>query len=349
MGEMMKAVRKTQPGPGAQLTKVPIPTIQPDEVLVKVRATTICGTDVHIYQWNEWSQSRIRNLPQTLGHELAGEVVEVGAMVTTIRTGDLVSCETHIPCGGCVPCMTGQMHICANLKILGVDRDGCFAEYVAVPAVVCWKNDPSIPFEIAAAQEPLGNAVYATLVEPVTARTVLIFGDGPTGLFAAGVARAAGASKVMLVGINEARLDIARKMGADIVLHSMKDDVRSIVRDATSGIGADVVLDMVGVQPVIDLGLELVRKGGRFSAFGLPDGRVSIDLNNGIIFKGLRLYGINGRLMFETWLQVSQLLASGRLDIRPVLTHQLPLEDFDRAFALIAQVPITVGKVVLIP
>jgi threonine 3-dehydrogenase len=349
MAEMMKAVRKTQPGAGAQLTRVPIPAIQPDEVLVKVRATTICGTDVHIYQWNEWSQSRIRNLPQTLGHELAGEVVEVGSTVRTIRPGDLVSCETHIPCGGCVPCMTGQMHICANLQILGVDRDGCFAEYVAVPAVVCWKNDPSIPPEIAAAQEPLGNAVYATLVEPVTARTVLIFGDGPTGLFAVGVARAAGASKVILVGINEARLNIARQMGADLVLHSMKDDVRSIVRDATSGIGADVVLDMVGVQQVIDLGLELVRKGGRFSAFGLPDGRVSIDMNNGIIFKGLRLYGINGRLMFETWLQVSQLLASGRLDIRPVLTHKLPLEDFDRAFSLIAQVPISVGKVVLLP
>jgi threonine 3-dehydrogenase len=349
MAEMMKAVRKTQPGPGAQLTQVPIPTIKPDEVLVRVRATTICGTDVHIYQWNEWSQSRIRNLPQTLGHELAGEVVEVGSTVTKIKAGDLVSCETHIPCGGCVPCMTGQMHICANLKILGVDRDGCFAEYVAVPSVVCWKNDPSIPPEIAAAQEPLGNAVYATLVEPVTARTVLIFGDGPTGLFAAGVARAAGASKVMLAGINEARLEIARKMGADIVLHSMKDDVRSAVLDATAGIGADVVLDMVGVQSVIDLGLELVRKGGRFSAFGLPDGRVSIDMNNGIIFKGLRLYGINGRLMFDTWLQVSHLLASGRLDIRPVLTHKMPLEDFDRAFALIAQVPITVGKVVLLP
>ncbi len=249
----------------------------------------------------------------------------------------------------CVQCMTGQMHICINLKILGVDRDGCFAEYIAVPAIVVWKNDPAIPPEIAAAQEPLGNAVYATLVEPVTARTVLIFGDGPTGLFAAGVARASGASRVFVVGINEGRLAIARQMGADVVLNGQRDDVRKIVMEQTNGIGADVVLDMVGLQSVLDLGLELVRKGGRFSAFGLPDGRLSIDMNNGVIFKGLRLYGINGRLMYETWLQVSQLLASGRLDIRPVITHKLPLEEFRRGFELLAEVPIKAGKIVLIP
>lgn len=349
MAEMMRAVVKAEAAAGAKFQKVPIPGIEPNEVLIRVQATTICGTDVHIYQWNEWSQSRIRNLPQVLGHELAGEVVAVGSTVTTIRVGDFVSCETHIPCQSCVQCLTGQMHICSNLKILGVDRDGCFAEYVAVPAIVVWKNDPSIPPEIAAAQEPLGNAVYATLVEPVTARTVLIFGDGPTGLFAAGVARASGASQVILVGINDARLEIARKMGADLVLDTRTDDVRKIVRDRTNGIGADVVLDMVGVQPVIDMGLELVRKGGRFSAFGLPDGRVSIDLNNGVIFKGVRLYGINGRLMYETWVQVAQLLGSGRLDIRPVLTHKFALEEYAKAFDLIHQVPIQVGKVVLAP
>lgn len=349
MAEMMRAVVKAEATAGAKFQKVPIPRIEPNEVLIRVKATTICGTDVHIYQWNEWSQSRIRNLPQVLGHELAGEVVAVGSSVTTVQIGDFVSCETHIPCQSCVQCMTGQMHICSNLKILGVDRDGCFAEYVAVPAIVVWKNDPAIPPEIAAAQEPLGNAVYATLVEPVTARSVLIFGDGPTGLFAAGVARAAGASQVILVGINEVRLEIARKMGADLVLDTRTDDVRKIVRERTNGIGADVVLDMVGVQTVIDMGLELVRKGGRFSAFGLPDGRVSIDLNNGVIFKGVRLYGINGRLMYETWLQVSQLLGSGRLDIRPVLTHTFALEDYAKAFDLIGRVPIQVGKVVLVP
>jgi threonine 3-dehydrogenase len=349
MAEKMRAVVKTRREAGAELQTVSIPRIQPDEVLIRVKATSICGTDVHIYQWNEWAQGRIRTIPQTLGHELAGEIVEIGSTVTTVKVGDFVSAETHIPCMHCVQCMTGQMHICSNLKILGVDRDGCFAEYIAVPAIVVWKNDRAIPPEIAAAQEPLGNAVYATLVEPVTARTVLIFGDGPTGLFAAGVARASGASLVIVVGINEGRMEIARRMGADMVLHGTRDDVRKIVLERTNGIGTDVVLDMVGLQSVLDLGLQLVRKGGRFSAFGLPDGRLSIDMNNGVIFKGLRLYGINGRLMYETWLQVSQLLASGRLDIRPVITHQLPLEEYRRGFDLLAEVPITAGKIVLVP
>ena len=349
MAELMRAVVKTKRGAGAELQRIPIPRIQPDEVLIRVAATTICGTDVHIYQWNEWAEGRIKNIPQVLGHELAGDIVEIGSTVTTAKVGDFVSCETHIPCNHCVQCMTGQMHICANLKILGVDRDGCFAEYVAVPASVVWKNPRSISPEYAAAQEPLGNAVYATLVEPVTGRTVLIFGDGPCGLFAVGVARVSGASRVVMVGMNEARMEIARQMGADQVLDIRKDDVEKIVLDQTQGIGTDVVLDMVGHQTVLDLGLKLVRKGGRYSAFGLPDGRLSIDMNNGIIFKGLRLYGINGRLMFETWVQVSQLLASGRLDIRPVVTHRLPLEDFDKGFRLLLEMPIQAGKVVLLP
>jgi threonine 3-dehydrogenase len=349
MAEMMRAVVKTERAAGAKLQRIPIPQVQADEVLIQVKATTICGTDVHIYEWNEWAQGRIQNIPQVLGHELAGDIVAIGSGVTTVKKGDFVSCETHIPCNHCVQCLTGQMHICANLKILGVDRDGCFAEYVAVPASVVWKNDRAIPPELAAAQEPLGNAVYATLVEPVTSRSVLIFGDGPTGLFAAGVARVSGASRVIVVGMNEARMEIARQMGADQVLDVRKDNVEKIVLESTGGIGADVVLDMVGHQSVLDLGLKLVRKGGRYSAFGLPPGRLSIDLNNGVIFKGVRLYGINGRLMFETWVQVSQLLASGRLDIRPVVTHKLPLEDFDKGFSLLLDLPIQSGKVVLIP
>ncbi len=349
MAEMMRAVVKTRRGAGAELKSVPIPEIKGDEVLIRVKATTICGTDVHIYQWNEWARGRIQNVPQVLGHELAGDVVKVGSTVSTVKVGDYVSCETHIPCNHCVQCMTGQMHICATLKILGVDRDGCFAEYVAVPASVVWKNDRSIAPEHAAAQEPLGNAVYATLVEPVTARSVLIFGDGPTGLFATGVAKVSGASRVIVAGMNEARMEIARQMGADQVLDVRKDDVEKIILDSTGGIGVDVVLDMVGHQSVLDSGLRLVRKGGRYSAFGLPGGKLTIDMNNGIIFKGLRLYGINGRLMFETWLQVSQLLASKRLDIRPVVTHKLPLEDFDKGFALLLETPIRAGKVVLIP
>lgn len=348
MAEKMRAVVKTSPREGAELQQVPVPSIEPDEALVKVAASTVCGTDVHIYQWNEWAQGRIGpRIPQTMGHEFAGTVVEVGKACRRVKPGDFVSAETHIPCMNCVPCLTGQMHICSNLKILGVDCNGSFAEYIAVPELVLWKNDPAIAPEFAAAQEPLGNAVYATLVEPVTARTVLIYGDGPAGLFAVGVARVSGAARVWLVGLSPTRLEIGRRMGADAVFDASTDKVEEFILDQTQGGGVDVVLDMVGRQSVLDQGLKLVRKGGRYSAFGLPDGRLSIDLTNGVIFKGVRLLGINGRLMFETWVQMSNLLASGRLDIRPVITHRLPLEEFAHGFDLLTHEPIQAGKVAL--
>lgn len=346
MAETMQAVVKTTPREGAELREVPRPVIGPDEALVQVKASTVCGTDVHIYQWNEWAEGRIGpRIPQVMGHEFAGVVVETGPACRRVKPGDFVSAETHIPCMTCVPCLTGQMHICANLKILGVDRHGSFAQYIAVPELVLWTNDPSIPPELAAAQEPLGNAVYATLVEPVTGRTVLIYGDGPAGLFAVGVARVSGASRIYLVGLSPLRLEIGRRMGADVVLDAAKDRVEELVLDQTQGGGVDVVLDMVGRQSVLDQGLKLVRKGGRYSAFGLPDGRLSIDLNNGVIFKGVRLLGINGRLMFETWVQMSNLLASGKLDITPVITHRLPLREFARGFDLLTHEPIQAGKV----
>ena len=190
MSDNMKAVVKTKREKGAELLTIPIPKPAPNEVLVKVKATSICGTDVHIYNWDGWAEGRIQNVPQTLGHEFSGEVVEVGSRVKRVKVGDFISAETHIPCGHCPQCLTGQMHICNELKILGVDINGCFAEYAVIPEIVCWKNDPSIPFEYASIQEPLGNAVYATLEGGgINGHTVAIFGDGPTGLFATGVAR----------------------------------------------------------------------------------------------------------------------------------------------------------------
>jgi threonine 3-dehydrogenase len=346
MPETMRAVVKTSARPGAELTQIPIPKIGPNEALVRVRATTICGTDVHIYQWNEWAQQRIGpRIPQVMGHEFSGTVVEVGSEVRLVKKGDFVSAETHIPCQRCVQCQTGQMHICQNLKILGVDQHGCFADYIAVPEIVLWRNDPAIPPEAAAAQEPLGNAVYATLVEPVAGRTVLIYGDGPAGLFAVGVARVSGAARVYLAGLSPYRLAIGKTMGADVILDVSKDKVEELILSETTGTGVDVVLDMVGRQSVLDEGLRLVRKGGRYSAFGLPDGRLSIDLNNGVIFKGLRLLGINGRLMFETWVQVAALLAHKRLDISPVITHKMPLETFADGFDLLTHDPIQAGKI----
>lgn len=350
MADSMRAVVKVEPGRGAVLLERSIPRIAPDELLIKVKATSICGTDVHIYNWDAWSQKRLAGrLPQVLGHEFAGEVVEVGASVRGFAAGDSISAETHIPCLRCVQCLTGQMHICNNLKILGVDRDGCFAEYVAIPALVAWKNDPSISAKFASVQEPLGNAVYTCLVEPVSGKSVLIFGDGPTALFAAGVARVSGASRVVLAGMEPARLEIARQMGADRVVNVTREDVVQIIRDETAGVGVDVVLEMAGAQKSIEQAFECVRKGGRVSAFGIPSGAVSIDWNNAIIFRGVTLYGINGRRMFDTWFTVRNLLASGRLDLSPVVTHTLPLDEYERGFDLMITSPKTSGKVVLIP
>lgn len=349
MPEKMKAVVKTKKAPGAEMLEVEVPKIKPNEVLIKIIATSICGTDVHIYEWDPWSQGRIKNIPQILGHECAGEVVEVGANVTRLKVGDYISAETHIPCNNCIQCLTGQQHICGNLKILGVDCDGVFAEYAAIPDEVAWLNDRAIAPEFACVQEPLGNAVYCTLVEPVTGKTVLIFGDGPTGLFAAAVAAVAGAARIYLVGRHPVRMEIAKKVGADVLINDKTDDVEKIVMEDTEGVGVDIVLDMAGTQRAIDLGFKLVRKGGRYSAFGVASGPVSLDLNNGVIFKGATIFGINGRLMFDTWFKVKNLLRYKKLDISPIVTHKLPLEEYEKGFELMMKRPKISGKVVLFP
>jgi threonine 3-dehydrogenase len=347
----MKAIVKTKPEMGAELLDVEVPRIAPDQALVRVSATSICGTDVHIYQWERWAQKRVgaARLPQVLGHEMAGEVVEVGSEVRHLKVGDYISVETHIPCGQCVQCLTGQMHICKNLKIFGVDRDGCFAEYVAVPEVVAWKNDRSISFAAAAVQEPLGNAVYCTLVEPVSGKSVLIFGDGPIALLAVGVARVSGATRIVLAGMEPARLEIARRMGADQVINVLKEDPVQIVLDVTGGTGMDVVLEMAGAPKAIEQTFRCVRKGGRVSAFGIPSEPVQLDWNDSVVFRGVTVYGINGRLMFTTWVMVRELLASGRLDLSPVITHKLPMSDYKTGFDLMMNSPKTAGKIVLFP
>lgn len=343
----MKALVKTHPGPGLDMEEVELPRIQSDEVLVKVKVVSICGTDVHIYKWNGWAEERVRHIPQVVGHEFAGEIVQTGEDVRTLRVGDYISADSHIPCTRCVQCRTGHPHICQNLKILGVDCDGCFAEYVAIPERSVWRNDPALPLDVASVQDPLGNAVYCTLVEPVAGQSLLIFGDGPIGLFAVGVARASGAREVILVGHSEYPMRIASKMGADLVINGLTEDVVKRVMEETHGIGVDVVLEMSGSQEAIDQGLQLIRKGGRFSAFGISPGAVHIDLNNGVVFKGIRIYGINGRLMFETWVQMADMLRSHRLDISPVITHRMPFAECEKGFSLMMERPKCAGKVVL--
>ncbi|MBI5527754.1 MAG: L-threonine 3-dehydrogenase [Deltaproteobacteria bacterium] len=346
----MIAVAKRAAGSGAELVPVPIPAPGPCEVLVKVRATAICGTDVHIFRWDKWAAGRIKP-PLIFGHEFSGEVVETGPGVTKLNVGDYVSAESHIPCGSCYVCKNGQKHICADLKILGVDTQGCFAEYAVIPEACAWRNEPSLPLHIAAIQEPLGNAVYTVMEANVPGKRTLIFGDGPAGLFATGVARAAGAGPIWLAGTFNFALAIGKTMGADRTFNVRSpgvDVVRSVLDD-THGTGADVVIEMSGAPKAIAEGFSALRKGGTFVAFGIPSDRITLDLNNDVIFKGATIIGINGRLMFRTWLQMANLLNSGRLDPSPVVTHQIGLREFQKGFDLMTAPERTCGKVVMIP
>jgi threonine 3-dehydrogenase len=349
MPETMIALRKTKRARGAELQEIPIPDVKPNEVLIKIQASSLCGTDVHIYEWDAWAQSRVKTVPYTVGHETTGIVVKKGSLVTRAEEGDAVSVETHIPCLHCKQCLTGQMHVCQNLKILGVDTNGAFAEYLVVPEVVVWKNDPSVPPEYMSIQEPLGNAVHATLIEPVHGKSVVILGDGPVGLFSAGVARASGATQIFMTGIEPFRLNIGKQMGVDRIIDVTKENAIDVVKAETGGVGADVVLEMSGVASAMQDGIAMLRRGGRYCFFGIfKENLVATPLND-IIFNGGRFYGINGRLMFDTWFTVSNLLASKRLDVRPVVTHKLPLSKFAEAFELMTESPKKAGKIVMFP
>ncbi|MBI4833970.1 MAG: L-threonine 3-dehydrogenase [Planctomycetes bacterium] len=343
----MKALAKTKPGRGLELITTDIPKTGAEDLLIKVKATSICGTDVHIYNWDAWSQNRIKP-PIITGHEFAGEVVEVGKAVRGFQKGDFISAESHIPCGYCYQCRNDQPHICGNLKILGVDTQGCFAEYVALPSVCAWKNAKSMKPEIACIQEPLGNAVYTMLVENITGQTIAIIGDGPIGLFAIGVAKAAGAARIFNIIRNKFRYDIAKEMGATDIL--MYDDQKAAdkIIEATGGVGVDVVSEMSGSPQALPNAIKVVRKGGRFNAFGIFPGPIQIDIND-LIFKGVRIICFNGRLMYRTWYQMAGLLNSGKLDPSPVITHKFKLEEFEKGFAAMTSMEIKSGKIILTP
>ena len=344
----MHALVKTTPQAGLSLIDCPDPRPTSYEAVIRVQATSLCGTDVHIYNWDEWAFARIQP-PRIIGHEMCGEVVEIGADVTLVKVGDYVSAESHLTCGACFQCRTGQAHVCKNYRILGVDRDGSFAEYVALPESVLWKTSVDIPPELASVQEPLGNAVDAALVEDLTGQTVLITGCGPTGLFAAAVARIAGASTIIATDVSEYRLSIAKLLGVDHVLNAKTDRpevIAAAIRDMTSGEGVDASLEMSGSPQAIHHAFQSVKNGGRVTLFGIPTKPIQCDLANDIIFKGIRVYGITGRRLFGTWYRLAGLFKAG-LNIRPVITHTFPLKDFARGFELIQSGQC--GKVVLFP
>jgi threonine 3-dehydrogenase len=329
MAKTMLAVVKPEAAPGADIRDVAIPSVGPTDVLVKVKVASVCGTDLHIYNWDQWAQGRIHP-PLIPGHEFCGHVAAVGSEVTTVKEGDFVSAEMHVACGKCFQCRTGEAHICQHVKIIGVDANGAFAEYVVIPESNIWKLDASIPEEYASILDPLGNAVHTVLSGDIAAKTVAITGCGPIGLFSIAVARACGATQVFALEVNEHRRKIAKQMNADFVLDPSKDDVRSIVMEHTGGIGVDVVLEMAGKTDAIRTGFKILRLGGRVSLLGIPSKPVELNFANDIIFKGATIQGINGRLMYKTWYQMTALLKAGKLDLHPVITDRISMKDFSK-------------------
>jgi threonine 3-dehydrogenase len=328
----LKALVKESAGPGFTLTEVPEPRIRDDEVLIRVRRAGVCGTDVHIYEWDDWARGRCRP-PFVVGHEFAGDVVEVGALVTDVHTGDRVTAEGHIVDGRCPLCRTGNSHVCPYTKIIGVDRDGCFAEYIAMPATNVWHLDDAVSYEVGGIHDPMGNAFHTALTASIPGATVLITGCGPIGLFAVGICKAAGASRIIAVDVNPRRLELAREMGAHDAV--TPPQAEAAVHAATDGLGVDVVLEMSGVPAAIHQAFALVRVGGRVQMLGIPAKSMDVNFASEVIFKGITIYGVVGRRMYDTWIQMRQFLRAGQFDPTPVITHRFPLHDFDAAIAAI--------------
>src|SRR5271170_78138 len=312
MATTMKALRKVRAAKGLEIAEVAVPVAGPTDVLVRVSAASICGTDLHIYGWDRWSQGRIKP-PVTLGHEFCGVVEKAGEEVSAVRAGDFVSAEMHLNCGHCHQCRLGQAHICQNLRIIGIDLDGAFAEFVKIPATNIWKLDPAIPEHYGAILDPLGNAVHTVMAGAIAGQTVLVTGCGPIGLMSIAVAKACGSSTVFATETNEHRRKMAMEMGANFVLNPLAEDPVKKILEATGGTGVVVLLEMSGQPAAIQQGFKALRAGGRASLLGIPTENVPLDLVQDVIFKGATVQGIYGRRMYETWVQVTALLKAGRV------------------------------------
>lgn len=328
----MRALVKAAPAPGFALQTVPEPTIRDDEVLIRVRRAGVCGTDVHIYDWDAWAQGRCRP-PFVVGHEFSGDVVRVGSLVTDVREGDRVTAEGHIVDGRCLLCRTGNAHACPYSKVIGVDRDGCFADYIAMPATNVWHLDDEVSYDVGAIHDPMGNAFHTALTADIPGAVVLVTGCGPIGIFAVGICRAAGASMIIASDVNDRRLALAREMGADEAVHP--NELAAVVERATGGLGVDVVLEMSGVPSAIHQAFKLVRPAGRVQMLGVPAKPMEFDFATELVFKGVTVYGVTGRRMYDTWIQITRFLRSGHFDPTPVITHRFPLECADEAIRAI--------------
>ena len=331
--ESMPAIRKLNDAPGLDWCEsVDIPNIGPRQVLIKVTHAGICGTDRHIYEWDQWSQDRVK-IGITTGHEFVGKVIAIGSAVDRVEIGQRVSGEGHIGCGKCEMCRTGNGHICESVVILGIDCDGCFAPYVAVPEENCWPVSPGIPDKIAAVFDPLGNAVHTVMAAGVSGKSVLITGVGIIGLMAVTVAKAAGAGKIFVTDMDQRRLDLAIELGAERAFKATDDWTEEILKE-THGHGPHVMLEMSGNAQAIRDGFSVLRSGGTAAMLGIPSSPIEIDLSKLIIFKGTTVLGINGRKMFETWYQMENLLLSDRLNLEPIITHELEMKDFEKGLKM---------------
>jgi threonine 3-dehydrogenase len=342
----MRALLKEQAGPGMVLREVPTPTYGASDVLIKVHHAGVCGTDLHIWEWDSWASNRLRP-PVVIGHEFAGEVVALGDEATAaglLAVGDLVTAEGHIVCGHCLQCRLGDAHLCRRTQIIGVDRDGAFADYIAMPASNVMKL-AGIPTEVGAVMDPLGNAVHTVLESPVAGARVLVIGCGPIGCFAVGVARAAGASLVIASDLNPRRLELARAMGAHSTLDASREDVPARVHELTDGDGVDLVCEMSGHPAGHAQAFASARLGGRVNLLGTPSRPTEVNFARDVIFRGLTLYGVTGRRMYRTWDEMQRLLRSGQLDPCPVVTHRFPLERIADAIQVIKDG--AAGKVIL--
>jgi len=321
----MKTITKIKSGVGLQIVENPKPTPGPRDVLVRVKKTGICGTDRHIYEWDAWAAGRIKP-PVVAGHEFVGIVEDTGVAVQSVRPGDRVSGEGHIGCGHCYCCRTGQSHICDRVDIIGVDINGCFAPYVVLPESNIWKVDSNITDDQACLFDPFGNAMHTVMAQPISGKQVLILGCGTIGLMAVGIAHVGGADRVIAVDPNPVKRELAKIMGADVVLEQADP---AHVRSCTDRDGVDVLLEVSGHSKAINDGFQCVRNGGQVSLLGIPAGEVSLPWASQIVFKGLTIHGINGRKMYDTWYQCESFLRRYPKLIEPLITHRLPFERFE--------------------
>lgn len=338
----MKALSKLKAEPGIWMTDAPKPEVGHNDLLIKIRKTAICGTDVHIYKWDEWASKTIPT-PMVVGHEYVGEVVDMGQEVRGFQVGDRVSGEGHITCGHCRNCRAGRVHLCRNTAGVGVNREGAFAEYLVIPAFNAFKIPDNISDELASIFDPFGNAVHTALSFDLVGEDVLITGAGPIGIMAAAVAKHVGARHVVITDVNEYRLDLARKMGASRAVNVANEKLEDVMKELGMTEGFDIGLEMSGVPSAFNSMLNNMNHGGKIAMLGIPPSDMAVDWNQ-VIFKGLVIKGIYGREMFETWYKMASLIQSG-LDLNPIITHQYSVDDFQAGFDMM--ISGQSGKVIL--